>query len=98
GQVRIEGIHFGTRYQLCSTEPFREQESASFCSGFLVGPDTVVTAGHCVTDEMDCEATRFVFDYSIRQAGVLPRTVSATDVYGCGSVVRTELDYDGADF
>ena len=35
---------------LCEGEKFAEQPAAAHCSGFLIGPDLVMTAGHCVQD------------------------------------------------
>jgi len=42
---------------LCKDERFADQPSAMSCSGFLVGPDLLVTAGHCVTSRPLCYIT-----------------------------------------
>jgi hypothetical protein len=47
---------------LCSNEPFRGQITAAFCSGFLVGPHTIVTAGHCLDGNSPSDIT-LVFDF-----------------------------------
>lgn len=39
---------WGDTANLCSTERFREQPAAAFCSGVLVDWDLVLTAGHCL--------------------------------------------------
>ena len=45
----------GVRFSLCPGEKFYNQPSAAFCSGFLIGPRTAVTAGHCMTSEDECK-------------------------------------------
>lgn len=51
-------------YRFCSTPPFySEQRTLGHCSGTLVGPDLILTAGHCVQSESDCESMSIAFDY-----------------------------------
>src|SRR5665647_843873 len=51
---------------MCTSEAFAQQPTAPVCSGFLVGPDTLVTAGHCYnamgTPEDTCKQFVWVFD------------------------------------
>jgi S1-C subfamily serine protease len=100
--TRIKTRSYGDTYKLCQEEPFYEQEIAAFCSGFLVGPQTVVTAGHCIRAQT-CERVRFVFGFGITSAGNLPRTVETNNVYACKNIVQSatpssnDKDY-GPDF
>jgi hypothetical protein len=48
GTTTLNTQNFGTQRNLCQGERFRDQPIGAFCSGFLVGPDIVATAGHCV--------------------------------------------------
>lgn len=98
GRVQIKGTSYGDSYHLCAEEPFREQDTAAFCSGFLVAPDKIVTAGHCVTNAVDCEKTSFVFGYAYRAAGVAPTEVASNEVYNCQNVIHTQQPAFGADF
>ncbi|MCB9543588.1 MAG: serine protease [bacterium] len=85
---------FGTAYRLCADEPYRNQPSSAFCTGFLVGPDLMATAGHCV-DSTSCRDTRFVFGFHMRDASTVTSTVPAGDVYACAAVVtRAETSTD----
>ncbi|MDZ4662601.1 MAG: serine protease [Pseudomonadota bacterium] len=97
-EVRILGSNFGSRYNLCESEPYRQQDSAAFCSGFLVAPNKIVTAGHCISDS-NCNKTKFVFGFAVKEDGKLPSVLPRDYVYACKKVVRTEsfADY-GADF
>ncbi|MFY7993342.1 MAG: trypsin-like serine peptidase [Bacteriovoracaceae bacterium] len=83
---------------VCSSEKFATQPAAASCSGFLVGEDTLITAGHCVIDimptvEQACKSFVWAFDYSIKSAGHDPtKAISVTDIYSCKKVVAAKLD------
>lgn len=94
----ISGKNFGSDMNLCSDEKFREQDTAAFCSGTLVGPDLVLTAGHCIEDITDCQSTSLVFGFAVKSEGVLPKTVNSNEVYRCKDIVKTQRVNTGADF
>lgn len=87
---RATGETFGETYNLCPTERFVEQEVPAFCSGILIGPDLVLTAGHCFEAANECKDTFFAFDFKQTQAGELPRYLHKSDVYRCKSLVKWE--------
>ena len=74
---------------LCDGEIAVGQPVGATCTAFLVGPDLVATAGHCVTNQTACTQRRFVFDYVAQDAaGTQVNTdVPAADVYQCSEVV-----------
>ena len=72
---------------LCSDEPFRDQPSIGWCSGFLVAPDLIVTAGHCWGCGDDIKNTAVVFGYTMRDSETPVTTFDADDVYFCEEVV-----------
>lgn len=83
---------FGEAYNLCSGEKFAEQPAGAFCSGALVGEDLVMTAGHCIVTEGDCNSAAFVFGYAVNEAGGKARTeISAGEVYTCSKIIKREL-------
>lgn len=96
--TKIRTSVYGTSNMLCESEPFREQPKAAFCSGFLVNPTTIVTAGHCITNATDCATTSFVFGFAVKKTGDFPDKVLTDDVYTCASVVHTQAIGSGADF
>jgi S1-C subfamily serine protease len=83
---------FGEAMNLCDDEPFFEQPTPGFCSGFLVGDDLLVTAGHCIRDAEMCAGVNFVFDFGYDQQGKDLTTVDAADVYSCKSIVSQTLE------
>jgi hypothetical protein len=60
---------------LCDGEKFEKEPAGAFCSGTLVRPDIVLTAGHCARDISKKESTplipdiRFVFGYRLDKPG-----------------------------
>ena len=98
GKIEIQGESLGEAYRLCEDEPFREQNSSAFCSGLLIAPDLILTAGHCVRSQNSCEDTRFVFGYGVFVRNEPPSLVPATEVYKCHKLVHSQMSSDGADF
>lgn len=78
---------------LCKDERFAKQPSSVVCSGFLVGPDLLVTAGHCIQTQKDCNEVSWVFDYketkSTKRTDIL---VPAKNVYKCKKVIEAKLE------
>lgn len=90
-QVRFAAATLGQNFDLCAGEAFADQPAAGFCSGSLIGPDLVLTAGHCINDA-SCSRVSFVFGYHMAAAGRL-NTVTTQDIFSCARVVaRVESD------
>ena len=91
GEVTISGGTLEAR-GVCSSERFSKQISAANCSGFLVGEDILVTAGHCITSEADCKNNKWVFDYKVDSAEQGNVNVSSSNVYSCKKIISRALD------
>jgi V8-like Glu-specific endopeptidase len=76
---------------LCPEEPFVEQPTVGFCSAFLVAPDIMVTAGHCITSVRDCAEARFVFGFGLSQPNADLTSVPASQVFSCTSIISRAL-------
>ncbi|AKJ07333.1 trypsin-like peptidase [Archangium gephyra] len=87
--VTFPGSTLGSSYNLCTTERFRDDPTAAFCSGTLIDDDLVLTAGHCVTSAADCTNTRLVFNYYRPAAGTL-QPVTTADIFSCTSIVARQ--------
>jgi len=83
-------------YNVCADEPFSNQPTSAFCSGFMVGPDLIATAGHCF-DSGDIGRVRFVFGFVMENANTPVVTVDASQVYTgvelVGRALSGNLDY-----
>jgi V8-like Glu-specific endopeptidase len=82
---------------LCPSEKFSQQLIAPICSGFLVSPDTIVTAGHCYlsfdTPENVCKNFAWVFDYNMTSEKHDPtRDIHMSNIYLCKKVMAAKLD------
>lgn len=88
---------FSDNHKLCPGERFANQLAMAFCSGFLVAPNKIMTAGHCVRSVKDCEQLRLVFDYRMSPEGI-PNGFSGDQVYSCKRVIGWKMDTQGADF
>lgn len=77
---------------LCWDEPYRDQPSPGFCSGVLVTPDLVATAGHCVACETASDLA-VVFGFVMEDAVNARMTVSADQVYRCTQIVAQQDGY-----
>lgn len=97
-KAKLATESYSQSYNLCKEEPFYEQVTGAFCSGSLVAPDVIMTAGHCVRSEDSCKGMKFVFGFAVKKAGVMPYTVSADDVYGCSALIGREQEGYGADW
>jgi V8-like Glu-specific endopeptidase len=74
------------------------QPIACFCSGFLVAPDVVATAGHCVKSDADLAKVRFVFDFRMVDGDTARTRFGADDVYAGKTLIGRQMASDGSDW
>ena len=83
---------FADRYKLCEGEIFRDQPLGAFCSGFLVTPQIVCTAGHCAHDN-DVTDIRFVFGFKMNDADSATTIINNSEIYeGISLIGRDQID------
>ena len=75
----------------CDDEPFKDQPTASFCTGFVVGPDLIATAGHCILSENDLEVTYFIFGFIMEDETTPVTSFDASQVYTGIELVGRQL-------
>ncbi len=83
---------------VCPEVRFTKQNSLSYaCTGFLVEPDLIVTAGHCMVNtgesqhetELYCKAFSWLFDYNETTHA---EDISADNLYKCKEVIYAVKD------
>lgn len=77
--------------QVCDNERFADQQTVATCTGFLVAPNKLVTAGHCVQNQSDCSSNKWVFDYQLNSNSPMVGSVNNDAVYSCKSIVESKL-------
>ena len=85
-------------FKACARERFGNQETGGWCSGFMVGSDVIVTAGHCGKTEADIQNTAYVFGFRVDNKGDTGTTeFHADQVYFGKELIAHDLS-DNGDF
>jgi V8-like Glu-specific endopeptidase len=61
--IAIETKTLRSGLKFCADEKFLEEPIVSSCTAFLVAPNMIMTAGHCVKDKFECKKNTWVLDY-----------------------------------
>jgi V8-like Glu-specific endopeptidase len=83
--------------KMCVTEHFVTKPAVSGCTGFLVAPNILASAGHCFMDESDCATKKIVFDVNSKDQSKKGYSVSSSDVYSCSRIISTMYDMNAPD-
>lgn len=94
---RILSLSHPRSMNVCKEEKFSNQPTVADCTGFLVSPTLLVTAGHCLTDPgttvedtitPDCESFSWMFDYNISKKNKMDLSnFDINNIYSCKNVV-----------
>lgn len=84
--VKLKGPNLSQFKNLCPGERFASQPAPADCSGTLIGPDLVLTAGHCVPHQAACDRVSFLFHFYYETEGELSQ-ITQDDVYNCAEVL-----------
>lgn len=96
GKIRLDVDDLSEKF--CPQVRFSKQPSLSYgCTGFLVGPDLIATAGHCMVNtgesrnetELYCKAFSWLFDF---HETVNTENVSSENLYTCKRVIYAVKD------
>jgi hypothetical protein len=98
GTFKLSTTSYRAEYDLCGSEPFAAQPLGCFCTGFLVGPDVIATAGHCVTSLASLRRIRFVFGFRMLDPQHARTVFGPDDVYRGAEIIGRRLTEGGADW
>ena len=82
---------------MCVSEHFVTKPSVSGCTGFLVAPNIMATAGHCFVDETDCATKKIIFDVNSKEQSRKGYSVNSNNVYSCARIISTMYDMNRLD-
>ena len=89
----------------CDNERFATQHGGVLCSAFLISPNHLVTAAHCINaaddkfgPALNCEDIAFVFDHRLNANGNLPAQYSQDQIYFCKRVIAGKNTVDSLDW
>lgn len=88
----LSGKSLADYMNVCADEKFAAQPSVANCSGFLVAPDIIATAGHCYERKGMCENYSWVFEYKKSEKDQTTYSVGRDDVYRCQEVLEYGFD------
>lgn len=73
---------------------FLDQPAIGSCTGFLIAPDILVTAGHCIRSLQDAKKYVWVFDYTSESKFINGRKLKfkPENIYEVESIIVTKLD------
>ncbi len=83
---------------LCEGERFADQPTFSRCSGFLVAPDVVMTAGHCMKSQEYCDGASWVLGYEMDEVTGQPKKILKENVYRCKKILAQSYGDGKADY
>lgn len=90
----VKGKTLEESMKVCKDEKFSQVMTAANCSGFLVAPNQIVTAGHCIKNDFDCSNNKWVFDFrqDMLDQGQDQLFVDTNNVYSCKKIISRKLN------
>jgi hypothetical protein len=82
-------------FGLCSSEKFAEQNSVGLCSGFLIAPNIILTAGHCLKYEKYCQDYPWYFGY---MQSTSDNKIDSKNMYYCKKILDKKQNGNGLDY
>lgn len=93
-KTELKGAPLSKR--VCAGTRFSEQITVPKCTGFLVKPNILVTAGHCMDTPEDCSNFVWVFGYALQNDSDRKYTkVTQSQIYRCRRLVGFQFRYLG---
>eukprot|EP00002_Diphylleia_rotans_P000007 TRINITY_DN0_c0_g4_i1.p1 TRINITY_DN0_c0_g4~~TRINITY_DN0_c0_g4_i1.p1 ORF type:complete len:750 (-),score=154.03 TRINITY_DN0_c0_g4_i1:304-2553(-) len=81
---------------ICANQRFSQQVTPGFCSGTLISPNQIATAGHCIRSQSDCDELVFVFGFVQTSQSSVAASYEEWKVFSCSSfksILANEIDF-----
>lgn len=96
-KTTIKAASLQETMNMCVSEHFVTKPAVSGCTGFLVAPNIMATAGHCFVDESDCATKKIIFDVNSKEQSRKGYSVNSNNVYSCARIISTMYDMNRLD-
>ena len=80
--LQINAPKLGPVFGMCTDEPFYDERTLGDCTGFLVEPNLLLTASHCVKGEQACANRSIIFNFHTPHQ----HEIKSNDLYFCKSI------------
>jgi V8-like Glu-specific endopeptidase len=77
---------------MCVDEKFVSSFSNPSCTGFLVAPNIMATAGHCFLTVEDCRNKKIIFDVDADKQTLDGFNVSSRNIFGCEKILAQSFE------
>lgn len=92
--TKIKAMPIQKNFSFCPNERFSEALFTAACTGFLVAPDLLVTAGHCIQGDLDCFGKKIIFEVSSKNQSKDGYRVYSKNVFSCKEIVAQNANND----
>lgn len=82
------------RFKVCRSDRYASQPSIGSCTGVHLGKGLVLTAAHCVSNELSCEKFSWAFNYRTDVMGEQAGTLELQDIFKCQKIIATDINRD----
>lgn len=91
-KTRINAANSQEELNMCVSERFVTAPALPGCTGFLVAPNILASAGHCFQTEDDCANKKIIFDVEAKKQSRKGYSVNSNTVYSCSKIISNQYD------
>lgn len=91
-KTTIKALSLQEAAGMCVSERFVTRPALSACTGFLVGPNLLLSAGHCFQDESDCSNKKIIFEVDEKKQTKNGYSVYNSNVFSCSRIISNRYD------